>query len=122
MARQPDYERKPVVVRLEHRRGRSVGRRLLKDFRYAGGPPLGHLQFLEELANPPVAVAAADGAANLQVLHPDRTIRARKADEDQFVMTNSQFDGFALLVGTVLKLVIVVSLRQSPHQTLARSS
>jgi len=64
VTREPDDERKPVVVRLEQRREGTVGGHFLQDFWNAGGSPLGHVQRLQELADAPVAVAAADGSAS----------------------------------------------------------
>ena len=105
MTRQPDHERKPVIIRLEQRRGRAVGRHFLQDFRNAGGSPLGHVQLLQELADAPVAVAPADRTARLQVFHAYRSLRAGEAEDGQFIVADAHLDGLTLLVGAVIDRV-----------------
>jgi hypothetical protein len=67
MARQPDHEREAVVVRLEQRRRRAIGGHRLQDFRDARRAAFGQVQLLQELADAPIAVAAADSSAGLKI-------------------------------------------------------
>ena len=71
-------------------------------FGTAGRAAFGQIQFLQELADPPVAVAAAHRPALLQILHADRAICAGEAQDQQLLPRDSHLDGFALLVGAVV--------------------
>ena len=71
MYRQTGHEPGTVFVGLENRGRGTVFPHRAQNLRYPGRPPLGQVELLEKLTDAAVAVAAAYGAPDLQLIHTD---------------------------------------------------
>src|SRR4051812_34607091 len=79
--RQADEEVRPALVGIEDRQRRTVPLHRRADLGDARGAALGEFQLLEEVTNPPVAVAPGDDPLARQLLSADRGIGAGVADD-----------------------------------------
>jgi len=80
MNRQAEEKIGMLVVELKLRRRRAIFLHRPEDLRDACGTALGDLEFLEEIADAPVAVAAGDGLALAELGEADRAVGAGIVD------------------------------------------
>ena len=102
MYRQPYHEVTVVFVEIEFGRRRTVLPHRTDDFRDARRAAFGEFQFLQDLANAPVSVAAGLGTPGTQLLQPHRAIRTGVAQHHQFIVRDTNLHGLPNVVATVV--------------------
>jgi len=61
----------PLIVRLEEGERRTVGIHRLKNLRDARGAAFRQVKLFQEFSDAAVAISAADGSAQAQIVHPN---------------------------------------------------
>jgi hypothetical protein len=91
-----------VLVKLELGRRRTILLHGFDDLGDAGRAPFGEFQFLEKLADAPIAIAPGPGMAGAQLIQPHRTVRAGIADDKSAHRLDTDLDGLASVVAPVI--------------------
>ena len=91
-----------ILVALDLRRWRAVVAHRLPNLRHACRSALSEIQLLQKLADPAIAIAAADTLPRAQVFQANRAIRAREAEHDQVFRCDAHLHRLALFVRPVI--------------------
>ena len=105
MRRQANNESQPVVIGFKQRGWRAICSHGLENFGYAGRAAFRQLQLLQKLANPAVAVPAADRAARFKIAGFYGAIRPWEAQDHQLVVTDTHLNRFTHLIRAVVNRI-----------------
>ncbi len=92
----------PLVIGVDDWHRGAIGLDSMQNLWHASAAALRHVQFLEELADAPVAIASAQEAKRLQIRVADRTVGAGETANGQAVGKNADFDWLADVIGPVV--------------------